>query len=85
MTRAIFEALGLFLTPFALYALWLVFHARHPAIAAQFLDGPLVKLSFLGLALIFLGFMGLGWFGARRGAYAPAHIEDGRLIPGRLQ
>lgn len=85
MMRAILEALGLFLIPFALYAAWLMFRARHPAAAAQIGDGPLLNLCLVGLALVLAGFLALGWFSPRRGAYVPAHVEDGRLIPGRLQ
>lgn len=85
MTRALIEAVGLFLTPFALYALWLVFRARHPAIAAQFCDGPLLNLCFAGLALVLAGFFALGWLSPRQGAYVPAHLDNGQIAPGRLQ
>ncbi len=85
MPRALLEALGLFLAPFALYAAFLIFRARHPLVAESWSRGALSWLTLAGLALAIAGFVYLGFFGVEQGAYIPAHMENGRLLPGRFQ
>ena len=46
----------------------------------------LARLSVAGLALVLGGLLLNGFFADRHeGAYAPAHIENGRLVPGAIQ
>ncbi len=84
MIRPIFTEIGLFLTPFVLYAAFLV------ATRAGVL-GPsawtLRRLALLGVAsfVLMLGsFLLLAQFsGAPPGStYVPAHIEGGKFVPG---
>lgn len=86
MARSILESLGLFAAPFLLYALLLIYRARHPLVIAHWSRGALFWLTFAGLGLAIAGFVYAGLFGSREaGVYIPAHMENGRLTPGRFQ
>jgi dolichyl-phosphate-mannose--protein O-mannosyl transferase len=85
MSRALLDSIGLFLIPFALYAAFLVFRARHPLLAESWSRGTLSWLSLAGLALAIAGVIYMGFFGAEQGAYVPARVENGRLLPGHFQ
>ncbi len=67
---------ALFLSPFALYAAWRLASARaQPAL-------------LWGVAALVAGLaVGTVWYGLTRRlppgeSYVPAHIEDGRIVPG---
>jgi Family of unknown function (DUF6111) len=87
MIRPVLTELALFLTPFALYALFLW------ATRAGVLEPKSWRLPTLGwLAAAALGLM-IGSFvliaqfsGAPPGStYVPAHMENGRFVPGTLK
>jgi len=42
-------------------------------------------LTIAGLVVAIVGMIMLGLSTRNQGAYVPAHIEDGRLAPGRFQ
>lgn len=85
MTRAVFEALVLFLSPFLLFGIYLYLRRRNP-LTREAWDGHVPWLVLAGLIVAILGLV-IGGLTAQRhsGAYVPAHIEDGRLVPGRFQ
>jgi hypothetical protein len=87
MARSLLETLGLFALPFVLYALFLVFRARHPLLVEHWSRGAVSWLTLAGLLLAIGGFLVAGFFGGRSGgAYIPAHIDEhGRLTPGHFQ
>ena len=86
MLRGLSESLVLFLLPFAGYALMLVLRRRFPFVLAAWTEGPLGRLVVAGLALAIAGALLVGFFGNRlRGAYVPAHLENGVLVPGRME
>lgn len=86
MARSLLESLGLFAAPFFLYALFLIYRARHPLVVAHWSRGALSWLTLAGLALAISGFLYAGFFGARSsGVYVPAHMDHGRLTPGQFQ
>jgi hypothetical protein len=87
MARSLLETLGLFALPFVLYALFLVFRARHPLVVEHWSHSAMSRLALAGLLLAIGGFLVAGFFDGRsRGAYIPAHIdENGRLTPGHFQ
>ncbi|MDI9846860.1 DUF6111 family protein [Rhodoblastus sp. 17X3] len=86
MARSLLESLGLFAAPFLLYALFLIYRSRHPLVVAHWSRGALFWLTLAGLCLAIAGFLYAGFFGANSaGVYVPAHIENGRLTPGRFQ
>jgi Family of unknown function (DUF6111) len=86
MARSLLESLALFSAPFVLYALFLVFRARHPLLVASWSRGALFWLTLGGLLLAIAGFVAAGLNGERiGGAYIPAHMDHGRLTPGHFQ
>jgi quinol-cytochrome oxidoreductase complex cytochrome b subunit len=85
MVRPILQEFALFLTPFAVYAIYLW------ATRAKVLDPqswPLSRLMWLtivALLMVAISFIVLAqWGGEPAGSqYVPAHIENGRLVPGK--
>jgi uncharacterized protein DUF6111 len=85
MIRPVLTEVGIFLIPFAVYALFLV--ATRSGVFAQS-SWPLhlvAKLALGSLLLVVISFILLAHFsGAPPGStYVPAHIEDGKLVPGQ--
>ncbi|HXE23358.1 MAG TPA: DUF6111 family protein [Roseiarcus sp.] len=86
MGRAVLEPLALFLSPFAAYALYLALRARYPLEVEHWTRGRVSVMTLIGLALAVLGFIAINAFAPRgRGVYIPAHIENGVLVPGRIE
>jgi hypothetical protein len=86
MARILLESFGLFAAPFVFYAFFLIFRARHPLLVAHWSHAALSWLTLAGLALAIAGMVAAGAFAPRsEGVYTPAHMENGRLAPGRFQ
>jgi hypothetical protein len=86
MSRSVLEPLALFLSPFAVYALYLALRARYPLEVEHWTRGRVSALTLIGLAAAVLGLFAINAFAPRgRGAYVPAHIENGALVPGRFE
>ena len=86
MGRTVFEPLALFLSPFAIYALYLIVRARYPLEVEHWTRGRVSIMTLLGLAAAVLGLVAVNAFAPRgRGVYVPAHVENGVLIPGRIE
>ncbi len=86
MARGFADAIGLFLLPFAVYAVVVLLQNRFRLLAPQWSGGRLALLSLAGLALVLSGLVVLGVAAPRRsGTYVPAHLEDGRLVHGELR
>ncbi|WP_395666044.1 DUF6111 family protein [Methylocella sp.] len=86
MWRAVLQTALLFLAPFAAYAGFLALRRRYPFEIDHWTKSAVSTLVLIGLAVAVAGTLLLGVFAERRqGAYVPAHVEDGRLVPGRLQ
>jgi len=86
MGRALFETLLLFLTPFALYAIFLVLRLRYPLAVEHWTHGRLALLAMAGLIAALIGFAVLELSAPRgHGTYVPAHVENGVLVPGRFE
>jgi hypothetical protein len=88
MIRPILTELALFLTPFALFALFLWF-SKSPVVArSSWPPNALAALTIAALVLMLGSFFLLAHFsGAPPGAtYVPAHIdEQGRFVPGEVK
>ena len=85
MIRVTFETLVLFVIPFVLYSLWLKI-AQRSTLDPENWSRPLLSLVVAGLILVALFFVGTGLFSERHlGAYEPAHVENGRLVPGTFK
>ena len=85
MIRPVLTEVGIFLIPFAAYALFLL--ATRSGVFAQ-ASWPLhlvAKLALGSLLLVVLSFLFLAHFsGAPPGStYVPAHLENGKLVPGQ--
>jgi hypothetical protein len=86
MARGAFDALLLFLLPFIAYVLMLLVGRRYPFLAAHWTSGKLALLTVAGLCVLLLCLLVFGLAAPRgQGAYSPAHVENGHLVPGRLE
>lgn len=85
MIRAVALEAALFLLPFALFALLLVFQRKNPFRWAAWSDRA-VGLVCAGLAVVIVSFLYGGITAERRsGPFEPTHVENGRVVPGRFQ
>jgi hypothetical protein len=86
MGRAVFETLGLFVAPFALFAVYLLLRARFPLALEHWTRGRVSLLTVAGLAAAVLGLVFLTLTAPRgQGVYIPAHVEKGVLIQGHFE
>ena len=84
MIRPVLTEIGIFLIPFAVYALFLV-ATRSGVLAQSSWPAHLVAKLVLGsLLLVIVSFILLAHFtGAPPDStYIPAHIENGKFVPG---
>ncbi|MBB5048357.1 hypothetical protein HNR60_003123 [Rhodopseudomonas rhenobacensis] len=84
MIRPVLTEIGIFLIPFAIYALYLL--ASRSGVLKQS-SWPLHVLGKLALGALVLTIVSLLLLAHYSGAppnatYVPAHIENGRLVPG---
>ena len=84
MIRPAFTEIGIFLIPFAVYALFLI--ATRSGVLAQS-SWPLhliAKLVLGSLLLVVISFVLLAHFSGAppNSTYIPAHIENGKFVPG---
>jgi hypothetical protein len=84
MIRPAFTEIGIFLIPFAVYALFLI--ATRSGLLAQS-SWPLhviAKLALGSLLLVVVSFILLAHFSGAppNSTYIPAHIENGKFVPG---
>jgi hypothetical protein len=84
MIRPALTEIGIFLIPFGVYALFLI--ATRSGLLAQS-SWPLhiiAKLALGSLLLVVISFILLAHFSGAppNSTYVPAHLENGRLVPG---
>ena len=85
MLRRVIEEFGLFLIPFALFLVYLLLVGRNPLRLVHW-NAHFVRLTLLGLAVVIGTLVYDGLFSERReGGYVPAHMENGRLVPGQFR
>lgn len=87
MIRLVAIQIGLFLLPFAVYALVSAVRARAVSAGVIRADAPLAKLALVGLLLMIVAFLVLAAFdgGSATGVYVPDRFENGRLVPGHIE
>jgi hypothetical protein len=85
MWRAIIETFLLFSSPFLAYALFLLVQRRWPWTRAVWAGETVSRLAIAGLLIAIAGLVGLGLSRQNVGAYIPAHVENGKLQPGRFE
>jgi Family of unknown function (DUF6111) len=85
MMRPPVTLLALFLVPFVAYAVFVLIARRQGFRRGYWRLRTLMTLAIVGLLLVLGNLLYLAQFsGAAPGStYEPAHIEDGRLVPGR--
>ena len=84
MIRPVLTEVFLFLTPFVLYAVFLL---ATKAGVLNFKSWPLMRVLTLAIAALLLVLGSFIYFAHFSGAppgspYIPAHIEDGKFVPG---
>jgi hypothetical protein len=90
MARIVFTYIVPFLLPLAIYASWVWYRtgyaARHGGAAPRLEQGPWPLLLFAGAlsALIVLAVSAWLRGGGADGLYVPAHVEDGKVVPGHF-
>lgn len=87
MIRPVFTEIALFLTPFVLYAAYLV-ATRAGLLDATAWRPPVVGwLTLVALGLLIMSFVVMAQFGGAppNSTYVPAHMENGRFVPGTTQ
>jgi len=86
MWRALLEPAAFFVAPFILYVIYLLARGRHPLKPAHWPNATVVSLTIAGLAVAIAGML---WFGFEHdrptGAYVPAHVENGKVVPGQFK
>ena len=86
MWRTVAETLGLFLLPFVLFAAYLALRMRWPLAIEHWTRSRVATMMILGLLAALAGLIGASLFAPRgQGAYLPAHLENGVLVPGRIE
>ena len=84
MIRPALTEIGLFLIPFAVYALFLVATRSGLLVQSSWPVNVIAKLSLGSLLLVVISLVLLAQFSGAppNSTYIPAHIENGRLVPG---
>ena len=84
MIRPALTEVGIFLIPFALYALFLVATRSGLMVQTSWPLHVIAKLVLGSLLLVVVSFVLLAHFSGARpdSTYIPAHIEDGKFVPG---
>jgi heme/copper-type cytochrome/quinol oxidase subunit 3 len=87
MIRPVMTELALFLAPFAAYVVFL-WATRAGVVHPQSWSLPVLGwLTIAALVLMIGSFVVLAQFSGSppRSTYQPAHLENGRLVPGRMK
>jgi hypothetical protein len=85
MWRAFVQTALLFLTPFVAYAGFHLLQRRWPFVAALWHGRVLSLLTIAGLLTAIAGVVTLSFTWREQGAYVPAHVENGKLMPGEFR
>jgi hypothetical protein len=84
MIRQLATEIGIFLIPFAAYALFLVATRTGLLVPASWPLHLVARLVVGSLLLVILSFIMLANFSGAppNSTYVPAHVENGKLVPG---
>ncbi len=86
MWRIVWRPVLLFLLPFIGYAVLLVFRRTTPFASRNWSPGTVSTLTLAGLFVAVIGVFLFGVFAERHlGAYVPAHLVNGVLVPGHME
>ena len=84
MIRPVLMEIGIFLVPFAIYVAYLIANRVDFMIAASWPPHVVLRLSLAAAVLVVVSFILLAHFSGAPpdSTYIPAHMENGRLVPG---
>lgn len=84
MIRPVLTEVGIFLIPFALYAMFLIASRSGVFAQSSWPTHIVVKLALGSLLLTIVSFILLAHFSGAppNSTYTPARVEDGKFIPG---
>jgi hypothetical protein len=84
MIRPVLTEIGIFLIPFAVYVLFLIATRAGLLVPANWPLDLVAKLTVAALVLVIASLVLLAEFSGAppHSTYVPAHIENGRLVPG---
>jgi len=84
MIRPVFTEIGIFLIPFAVYAIFLIASKNGVTLKSSWPVRVVARLSLAALILVVLSLVLLAQYSGAppNSTYVPAHIENGRLVPG---
>ena len=84
MIRPALTEIGIFLVPFAVYALVLIATRSGLLLQTSWPTQTVARLVLVALVLVIASLAGLAHFSGSppNSTYVPAHIENGRLVPG---
>ena len=84
MIRPVLTELAIFLIPFVAYALFLIATRSGVLVSSSWPVHLVAKLVLGSLLLVIISFVLLAHFSGAppESTYIPAHIENGRLVPG---
>lgn len=84
MLRILLEVVLPFAAPFLVFLAWRLLVTRGQGLLAR---TPWYALTVCGLALACLSLVSLAFLGEGdpEGVYEPPHLEDGRVVPGRVR
>jgi hypothetical protein len=84
MIRPVLTEIGIFLIPFAVYAVFLIATRSGLLVQSSWPLHLLAKLVLGSLLLVVVSFILLAHFSGAppNSTYVPAHVENGRLVPG---
>jgi len=84
MIRPALTEIGIFLIPFAVYALFLIATRSGLLVQSSWPVNVIGKLLFGSLLLVVLSLVMLAQFSGAppHSTYIPAHLENGKLVPG---
>ena len=84
MIRPVLTEIGIFLIPFAIYALFLIATRSGLLVQSSWPVQIVAKLVLGSLLMVVVSFILLAHFSGAppNSTYVPAHIENGKLVPG---
>jgi hypothetical protein len=84
MIRPVLTEIGIFLIPFAVYAAFLIATRSGLLVQSSWPVHVPAKLSIGALLLVVISFVLLAQYSGASpdSTYVPAHLENGRLVPG---
>jgi hypothetical protein len=84
MIRPVLTEVGIFLIPFAVYALFLLATRSGLMVQASWPVHVLAKLVLGSLLLVVISLLLLAHFSGAppNSTYVPAHVENGKFVPG---